>query len=156
MVENLNHLAAGNAFFNVSVDRADSCLLSRVVFAALFGDKSAGEKEHRNKCHGNKGQPDVCGYHKYKGSDKGDCAADEGYKGVVEHGVDVVDVVGVAAHNLTGGVAVKISYRQRLHLGEQVVSYAFHRVLTYGKHKPRLKICAQYGNDVNRPEKCKC
>ena len=69
MVKHLDNLAAGNAFFDISVDGADGGLLTGIIFAALSRYKSAGEKENRHKGDGDEGQPDVGGYHENKGSD---------------------------------------------------------------------------------------
>ena len=54
----------------------------------------AAESEEGNEYNGDKGQPDVGCYHKDKSTDKRDDARDDAGQRVVEHNVDVVNVVG--------------------------------------------------------------
>ena len=74
MIEDLYDLLPGYGFFNISVDRTESCLLTAVVFCRSLCDRSAAEGEYRYEYHGYKCKYPVCGYHENECSYKGDAS----------------------------------------------------------------------------------
>ena len=66
--------------------------------------------------------------------DQGQDAGDELGHPFVEHIADVVDIIGQAAHQLAMRSFIKITQRQDLHLGEQVLAQIAHGMLGHARH----------------------
>ena len=152
VVEDLDDLLSRNGLLDVSVSRAECRLLTRVIFSRCSRDLCAADREEGNEGDRDQSQPGVSRYHEHESSDKRDNARNYAGKRVVEHNVDVVDVVRKSRHDLARGVSVEIADGKLLQLLEKVVSDLFDRVLRDSQHNSRLKIVGKYGENVNADE----
>ena len=140
VVEHLDDLLPGDVFLDVAVQRAERRLLGDVVLAAVLHQDAAALGEYRNEGQRDQRQPEVGVDHDRQRADQRQQAGEQRGDGRVEHGADVVHVVGEAAHDLAVGFVVVEPHRQALQLVEQVVSDLLDGVLRHGDHQPALQI----------------
>ena len=114
MVEYLYDLLTRNRLFDVAVYGTECALLCGIVFSAELSDGNAAEQEQRDKYDRDQRQDPACRYHENKGSDQSHTAADQLRQRVVDHDVDVVDIVGEPGHDLAGLPGIEKSYGQSL------------------------------------------
>ena len=96
VVEDLDHLLTCDGLLHIAVDSAESGLLSRVILGGALCHHTRKKGKERYEDYGDKGQDPVGGDHKDEGACQSDNARDERGQGVVQHYVDVVDIVGEA------------------------------------------------------------
>ena len=156
VVKDLDDLLPGHGFLDIAVHRAQCRLLRLIVFRALLGDGHAAEQENRNEDDGDQCQHPARGNHEHEGADQRDQTGNQPHQAVVDHRVDVVDIVGIPAHQLARRVAVVVAHRQPLHLPEKVVPEILDHPQGDGHHQPRLQIGADYADQVDDTQHDQC
>ena len=121
VVEDLDDLLAGYHLFDITVYRAQSPLLADEKACGLacqhFGhidDQPHGEEHDERQ---NPGGIDQIPQHDHQRHGGGHALRN----GLGDHLPQRVDVAGIARHDVSGGVAVKVAQGETLHLGEEVV-----------------------------------
>ncbi len=122
MVEYLYDLLAGNRLLDVTVHGAERALLRGVILTAQLSDGQSAEQEHGDKCHRHKRQDPARRDHEDERSDQRNEAGNQLRKGVVDHDIDVIDIVRETGHDLTGLPRIEEPYGQTLELREQIVT----------------------------------
>ena len=135
VVEDLDHLLAGDHLLDITVDRAQGTLLANKEARGLacqnLGD--IDDQSHREE-HDNGQDPggiDQVPQHDYQGNRGGHTLGD----GLGDHLPQGIDIAGVAGHDVTGGMAVEVAQRQALHLGEQIVTNGLLHTLGHAYHQ---------------------
>ena len=148
VVEHLHDLLSGHGLLDVAVDRAQRRLLGGVEPATALHDEHAALEEQRQEHHGDQRQPDVGVDHHHQRAQQRGCAGDHRNHRVVQHGADVVHVVGEAAHDFAVVVGVEVAHGQLLQLLKQVVADALHGALGHAHHQPVLQKGRQHRHQV--------
>ena len=119
--ENLHHPLAVDHFLHIAVHRAQGTLLADEKLGG-FSRNQLGDEHHRQ--HGNqlKHRQDGRGdnhrdEHHHQGHHRGSALGN----GLGDHLPEGIDVAGVAAHDVAGGMGVKVANGQGLHVGEQLI-----------------------------------
>ena len=79
-------------------------------------------------------------------------AGDNAQQAVVQHGADVVHVVGEAAHDLAVVLGVVKAHGQRLQFVEQIIAQLLDRVLGHLDDQPALEIRARDADQIGRAQ----
>ena len=152
MVKDLYDLHALDRLFDVAVHNAQVFLLQLEVAARLFADDGA-RRDHQHQKHDHDGkQHDGFRDHGGDDADKRDHAGDELHERLLEHHLDVIDVVGEAAHDLAVGLAVKIRKRQTLQVVKQVAPDRVGRFPGDFHHDAALNIAEKRRTQIKRAQ----
>ncbi len=152
VVEHLDDLLAVDGLLDVAVDSAQRRLLRRIVLVARRADPAAQLHEQRHEHHRDERQPNVGVEHHGERADQRHRAGNDAQQAVIQHGADVVHVVGEAAHDLAVVLGVVKAHRQRLQLVEQVVAQLLNRALRHLDDQPALEIRAGDADQIGRAQ----
>ena len=147
--EDLDDLLPLDHLLNITVDNPQIPLLGGEIAP---GTPAYGHDHHHHEPHGEhahqKQRRTEIEHHRHH-TDEGQTAGDEADHAVVEDLGNGLDVVGIAAHELTVGVGVKIAQRQALHLGKEVLPDGVGRPLGDMDHDAGIRVAEKRRADVN-------
>ena len=129
-------------------------MLLRVGPSPLLDDCLAHQCEHRGHDDSDGSQDGVGIHHQHQSPHDGQGTGQDLDQGGAEHFADGVHIVGEAAHDITGGVGVKIPDGQSLQLLIQVIPQAAQRTLGHGEHQPLLQPLAHHRGGVKCSHDC--
>ena len=135
VAEDFDDPLAVNHFFYIAIHSAQGLLLSDEEHGRLSGHGLGDEENHRNgTCQHYRqnggGQQHGDEHHNQRGS-RGNALGDR----LRQHLPQGVDVAGVAAHHVAGGMGVKVADGQGLHVGEHLVPDILLSTLTDAHHQ---------------------
>ena len=149
VVEDLDHLLAGDHFLDVAVRLAELDLLGNEVLGRALGD-DPGKKEHhdgeneddcREEEVGNE-HHDEADNHRREG--RGDHRESPG-----EEFAESVDVVGVNRHDVAVGPGIEVGNRKGEHVVEEVVADLLHDPLGDPRHEVVVEIAADEAEGID-------
>ena len=140
VVEHLDNLLAGDRLLDVTVHGTEGALLRRIVLAAQFADGETAEQKDRDERNRHERQDPACRHHEDERTDQRDSSGDDLGERVVDHDIDVVDIVRKAGHDLAGLARVKEPHGKLLQFCEQIVADPLDHTLRDGKHQSCLHI----------------
>ena len=121
MVEDLDHLLAGDHLLDIAVDGTQGLLLADEVTGG-FGGQDLGHIDNEGHGKGHDDGQDPGGVNEvYEDHDQSHQGGNALGKALGQYLAKGIDVAGIAGHDVTGGMAVEIPQGQPLHLGEQIV-----------------------------------
>jgi len=134
VVEYLDDLLAFDHLLDIAVQRAQRRLLPLEIGTAAAADDLHHQPHQAQEQESDQRQPRVQHDHHHHGAHKGQHVGDDAGEAAVQHLRHGVDVVGEAAHQVAGLVAVIVADGQLLQPVEQVLPQGGHRVLCHVDH----------------------
>ena len=134
VAEHLNHLLAVHHLLDEAVHLAQILLLGGEVSGAGTGHGFGDEQHQAHHQQVQNGQGHAEQQHADQHAHHRDHAGDHLGDGLADHLAQGVHIVGVQAHDVAVGVAVKVAQGQAFHVGEQVVTDALQGALAHRDH----------------------
>ena len=124
-------------------------LLTNEKFAGLAHDGHRHKENAANSDQNHQGEDPGGTHHGNKHHHQGDEGAGGLGDGLADHLPQGINVAGVAAHDIAGGVSVKVAQGQTLHFGEHFITDALLGALADGDHQKLLEEGCQHTNGKN-------
>ena len=133
-------LLTGDDFLYKAVELAQLCRALAEERAHLFGavDDEQHRNRHRDHKHQNQRRRDA--QHHNKGADDGDGTGCNLKQVVGQRGVDCINIIGKAADDVSGLVAVKKAHRQLQQLIHQIFTHLINNLLADFDHQHRQQV----------------
>ena len=143
MVKDLDDLLPLDHLLDIAVHGAQRLLLALEIDAAAAAHGFDHQTHQPQKGKGDQRQPRIEHDHHQHRTQKGQHIGDDAGKAAVEHLRDGIDIVGEAAHQVAGLVAVIVADGQRLQMVKQILPDGGHRALGHMHHDPGIGKGAQ-------------
>ena len=154
--EDPDHLLAGNGLLGKGIDHAQGSLLGPVGCPAPFNDLPGDQGQDRGCQDGNGPQDQVRVKHENHSPCQGNGARNDLDQSGIEHLSHCIDIVGIAAHQVSRPVGIEIGHRQRLHPGKKVCPHPAQSLLGDLKHESSLQILGSHRKQVKDAQKDQC
>ena len=151
--EDPDHLLSRNGLLGKGVDHAQGRLLGPVGRPASFDDLSGDPGQDGCRQDGNGPQDQIGIEHKDHCPRQGNGARNDLDQGGVEHLSHRIDVVGIAAHQVSRLVGIEIGYRQALHPGKKVCPKPAQGLLGDLEHEAALQVLGRHGQKIKDGQK---
>ena len=149
VVEDLDHLLAGDHFFDIAVDCAQGLLLAHEELARLAGQGHGDEHDGKDSDQSDDGQDPGGADHGDKDGNQGDHGGNSLGNGLGDHHTQGIGVAGEAGHDVACGVGVEIADGQFLHFCEHLITDGFLDTLGDTDHQILLQEVGYNTNHVN-------
>ena len=122
MVKYLDDPHALNGLLNIAVHLAQIGLLRLKVMLALFADLRYRHQHNDHKYQRNTKQRRTQGNHHHHNAHKGKGGGHQLHHRLLQHHLNIIHIIGVAAHDLAVGLGVKEPQGQGLHVVKQLLA----------------------------------
>ena len=147
VVEDLDHLLSGDHFLNIAVDSAQGLLLTHEELACLAGQRLGHEEHAYDGDHAHQRQDPGLDQHGDKQHDQRHHGGNGLGNGLGNHLPQGINVAGVAGHDVTGGVGVKIAQGKGLHFAEHFITDGLLDALGDTNHQIALQEAGEHAGD---------
>ena len=162
MAEYLYNLLTIHHFLDIAVQLTKVFLLFDEIFSTLrtdLSDRFQHDEYHRNDQQGQlRAQHD----HRNKRTDDGNRTAEQLRNTLTDHLTQGIRIVGVAAHDITMSMGIKIFDRQLLHVSEHLITDLLQGSLGHIDHQSCIQVSGQRAriidhchNDQSTQKRCK-